>query len=327
MKLFIKFKLRKYFYFSFKTKIIFLIINISYILFIRDGQNDYIDKKDIRIALCTMGKEENLYVNEFVEYYIKIGIDHIFIYDDNESDVEKIVNFIDKKYLDNITIYETKKYNIDNQSIAFTQCYKNNLNKFDWFLMVDMDEFLYIINDTLKGYLTKRRFNKCDFIKIHWVYPRNNNLIYYESKPLFERLKPPYEKSNFIKSIIRGNISNLRYWVHSPYISPKRNITCNNIGKKIYYKEMNFKSLRKINIDKAYIIHFEFKSTEEFINKIKRGYKNWFGNNIESFLIKKILFYLKINGASAEKINFIEKELEINISKYIKKSSYLKYVL
>ncbi len=27
----------------------------------------YIEKKDIRIALCTMGKEENLYMNEFVE--------------------------------------------------------------------------------------------------------------------------------------------------------------------------------------------------------------------------------------------------------------------
>ena len=77
-----------------------------------------------------------------------------------------------------------------------------------------------------------------------------------------------------IKSIIRGNITDLRYWIHSPYISPKRNVTCNNVGKKIYYKKMNFELIRKINIEKAYIIHFEFKSTEEFINKIKRGYSN-----------------------------------------------------
>ena len=186
--------------------------------------------------------------------------------------------------------------------------------------------FYIIIDDTLKGYLTQKTFNKCDFIKIHWVFPKNNELIYYEPKPLFERFKPPYVQSHFVKSIIRGNISDLRFWVHSPYISPYRNVTCNNVGKKIYYKEMNFEFIRNINIDKAYIIHFEFKSTEEFINKIKRGYKNWFGNDIEKFIIKKILFYLKINGISSEKINFIEQELDLNISKYIKNSLYFKNI-
>ena len=80
---------------------------------------------------------------------------------------------------------------------------------------------------------------------------------------------------------------------------------------------MNFELIDKVNIDKAYIIHFEFKSTEEFINKIKRGYSNWFGNDTEKALIRKILIYLKINGISSEKINFIEKELNLNIPKYI----------
>ena len=308
---------RIYSFFSIKVKLIFIISNIHYIIFIVNRHNSYSDKKDINVALCTMGREENLYLNEFIGYYLKLGINHIFIYDDNEPDVEKIINIIDKKYLGNITVYETKKLNIDKQADAFTQCYKNNFKKFDWFLMLDMDEFLYIINDSLKGYLTQKSFNKCDFIKIHWVYPKNNDLVYYDSRPLFERFKPPYVKSKMIKSIIRGNITDLRYWVHSPYISPKRNITCNNLGNKIYYKEINFEFIRKINIKKAFIIHFEFKSTEEFINKIKRGYSKWFGNEIEKFLIKKILFYLKINGVSTEKINFIEKELDLNLSKYL----------
>ena len=42
----------------------------------------------IKIALCTMGRKENLYIKEFVDYYIKLGIDHIFIYDDN-SQIQK----------------------------------------------------------------------------------------------------------------------------------------------------------------------------------------------------------------------------------------------
>ena len=268
-------KNRIFSFFFIKVKFLFLIIIIHHIIFIDNGQKSYSDKKDINVALCTMGKEENLYLNEFIGYYLKLGVNHIFIYDDNDEDIEKITNVIDKKYLGNI-----------------------------------------IINDSLKGYLTQKVFNKCDFIKIHWVFPKNNNLLYYDSRPLFERFKPPYIKSELIKSIIRGNITDLRYWIHSPYISPKRNVTCNNVGKKIYYKKMNFELIRKINIEKAYIIHFEFKSTEEFINKIKRGYSNWHGNEIEKVFLKKILFYLKINGASTEKIKFLERELDLNLSKY-----------
>lgn len=54
-------------------------------------------KKTIKIALCTMGSQENVYAKEFIEYYIKLGIDHIFIYDDNPPLTEKIRDVIDEK--------------------------------------------------------------------------------------------------------------------------------------------------------------------------------------------------------------------------------------
>ena len=64
---------------------------------------------EIKISLCTMGRKENLYVKEFVEYYIKLGIDHIFIYDDNEQNTEKISDALGNKYKNRITIYENIK--------------------------------------------------------------------------------------------------------------------------------------------------------------------------------------------------------------------------
>ncbi len=270
-------------------------------------------KNNIKIALCTMAREENLYINEFIEYYLKLGVDHIFIYDDNQNNTEKIIDAVYKKFIINVTVYEAKKFNIENQSFAFTECYKNNYNKFDWFLMLDIDEFLFIVNNTLKGYLTNKRFNKCDFIKINWVYATDNDLIYYDPRPVFERFKPPYIKSEFVKSIVRGNIVGLKYMVHSPYISPKRNITCNNIGKKIYYKKMNFENIRPINIKLAYIIHFSEKSTEEFVKKVKRGYKNWITTK---FVNDKPKVYFSHNKVTLEKINYIEKELNISLTEY-----------
>jgi hypothetical protein len=180
--------------------------------------------------------------------------------------------------------------------------------------MVDMDEFLYIKNDSLKNYLLNPIFNKCDFIKFHWVIPNDNNHIYYENKPLFKRFKGPYQKSPFVKSIIRGKIKELQYMVHSPFKSPFRNVSCNNIGKKLNFNKLDIELINNINIEKAYIIHFQFKSTEEFVNKIKRGYHVW----TKSYIYKtRIKSYFERNTITEEKIKYFEKELKINLSNYI----------
>ncbi len=265
-----------------------------------------------------MGKNENLYAREFIEYYMNLGVDHLFIYDDNDNFTEKIEDILDLKYKDKVSLYNAKQLNLNNQSDAFTNCYENNLKIYDWFIMIDMDEYLYIVKDSLKNYLTRIVFNKCDFIKVHWVNSKDNNLLYYDSRPLFERFPKPYLKSIFIKSIIRGNITNLKYWVHSPFISPDRNVTCDNEGKKIQYKYMNFESIDEINIKKAYLIHFRFKSTEEFINKYKRGYKNWFKNETK-ILLSKMKEYFTETELTLEKLNYIEKELKLDLSEYKKK--------
>ena len=309
----------KYPFNNFKKKKILLVLIYCLIFFA--FYSNFKNGKGIKVALCTMGKMENLYIKEFVDYYTKLGIDHIFIYDDNEPGTEKISDALDKNHKKTVTIKETNTFHIDNQSTAFSNCYKSNIDKFDWFLMVDMDEFLFIVNNTLKGYLTNKVFNKCDFIKFHWVITTDNDLVYYDKRPLFERFKPPYLKTQFIKSIVRGNISDLKYWVHSPFISPKRNITCNNEGKRIYYKRMNFETLYPININKAYIIHFRYKSTEEFVNKLKRGYSDWFKKRLRKFVLGNIKTYLKINKPTLEKINLIEKELKVDLSKFKRKAS------
>ena len=78
-----------------------------------------------------------------------MGIDKIIIYDDNDMNSEKISDMIDFQYKDFIEICEAKKLNISNQPQAFTDCYEKYKSIFDWFLMVDMDEYLYIKKNRL----------------------------------------------------------------------------------------------------------------------------------------------------------------------------------
>ena len=252
--------------------------------------------------------KKKIYIKEFIRYYINLGINHFFIYDDNEPNTELISTEVENIYKDFITIYKKN----GSQEYSYNDCYQKNNNNYDWILFVDFDEYLYIKKYPLKFYLNKPIFNKCDFIHFHWVMATDNNLIHYDNRSLFERFKSPYIKSNFIKSIVRGNIKELKYSVHSPIESPYKNISCNNIGKIIRFKTMGVGYLSDINIKQGYIIHFRFKSTEEFINKYKRGY------GVKSVLNNLIDDYFKYNNVSLDKILFIQKELNINLTKYIK---------
>ena len=79
---------------------------------------------------------------------------------------------------------------------------------------------------------------------------------------------------------------------------------------------MEIEEVNPINIKKAYIIHFRYKSTEEFILKYKRGYSNWFGDRIKSFLYVNLKEYFQLNQLTLEKINLIEKELNLSLIEF-----------
>ena len=268
------------------------------------------ENNKIKVALCTMGRNENLYINEFVNYHLSLGVDRIFLYDDNVDEKEKFINVITPN--DSVVIEYNKDYGLINQEQAFTHCYTKHKNEFDWIIIIDIDEFLIINNGTLKGYLSDKVFDKCDFIKIHWKMNKDNNLVHYENKSLFERFKGPYILENFIKTILKGGINNLTYAVHSPKFSPERNVTCDNTGRIVNYTKLHFQSMKPHNSDRAYILHFHFKSTEEHINKFKRGYKNWPHLNIDGWIYN----YFKNNKVTLEKIELFEKEFNITLDKY-----------
>ena len=59
--------------------------------------NKYINRRNpdhLKVCLCVICKEENLYLKEFVEAYRKLGFNHIFIYDNNDINSEKIEEVI-----------------------------------------------------------------------------------------------------------------------------------------------------------------------------------------------------------------------------------------
>ena len=116
--------------FIYRKKKIIIIIFIILISLFFNASKFCEEKENIKVALCTMGKKENLYIKEFIQYYIKLGIDHIFIYDNNDLDTEKFSEIIDKNE-SKVSIFDTKMLKIEHQNTAFTKCYRDNINKYD----------------------------------------------------------------------------------------------------------------------------------------------------------------------------------------------------
>ena len=51
----------------------------------------------LKVCLCSIGKTENLYVQEYVEYYRKLGYDKIFLYDNNDKNEEAFQDILNNK--------------------------------------------------------------------------------------------------------------------------------------------------------------------------------------------------------------------------------------
>ena len=86
--------------------------------------------------------------------------------------------------------------------------------------------------------------------------------------------------------------------------------------------KIDIESVDPINFDKAILIHFRYKSTEEFIAKYTRGYSDWLGDSLKDVLNSHVNVYFEQNKITLEKINYIEKELNINLW-FIKLKFYL----
>ena len=230
-----------------------------------------------KICLCVIAKNENLYAKEYVDYYMKIGYDNIFLYDNNDINGEHFEDVIND-YIKNgfVKIIDWRQRNRSSfpQLEAYKDCYQRNKKIYNWLSFFDMDEFLEINKKyrTIYDFFNDKIFENCKVIKINWLTYTNNKNLYYENKPLQERIKTSNSNesiSNHIKSTIKGNL-NVNYWENAENAhSSKLNITCcSSSGKRISFDSPFLKPPDYTN---AKLKHYWYKSFEEFCLKFRRG--------------------------------------------------------
>ena len=261
-------------YYEKKIYFFFKLINILLILFGMIFMN-FLNESNIKTAICLIIKQENRYIKEFVDYYKKLNINKIFLYDNNDINGEHFEGILSKYIKLNFVEIINYRGKYKPQFQAYNHCYNNKNKDFNWIAFFDADEYLYIHFFTdINKFLSLYKFRKCSNIIINWKNYGDNDKIYYEPKPLQERFTKPFyfnkktiknKLSSAGKTIVRTGL-NLT-WAHFPHYLKNKPI-CRPNGKilKNYFSPPQYWS--------AYIKHYATKSTEEFIERIIRGTVN-----------------------------------------------------
>jgi len=207
----------------------------------------------MRVALVCIAKNEDNYIEEWIDYHRKLKFDKFFIYQNNwrfSKDFDDVV----KCKLNG----ETK------QLTAYNHFIRNNYWDFDWVAFFDVDEFLVLKkHNNIKEFLEE--YSECDAIGINWVIFGDNNLQSITEWSVINRFtKRQLSVNSHIKSIVR-----LCKDGEKPIFNNPHNVDLNWVDT---HKRVNNGPMSKIPSDDiAQLNHYFVKTKQEFMRKIQRG--------------------------------------------------------
>lgn len=267
-------------------------------------------------VVCAIAKNENRYINDWVNYYIGLGIDHIYLFDNNDKSTEYVGNYIDK--IDKVTVINVN--NIHEQSFQLT-CYNNFYERynrqFKWAMFIDIDEFLTGVSD-INAFLAQSKFAQYEMIRIKWkIFGDDNKLSRDLSIPVYKAIQKEivdHKFSNNGKCIVRGglvgvNVGSCHFAfrgtrcegmkAEGPDLKPL--VGCLPSGKPC---NSRIAITEDYSAETVFLNHYMTKTLTEFISqKLGRG-DAVFAKRQTTFD-----YYWKVNEKTEEKLKFIEQFL------------------
>ena len=258
--------------------------------------------------MCSIIKEENKYIKDFIKHYKLLGYNHFFIYDNNDKNGEKLEDVISDEINSGlVSIFNFRGFRGKKrgpQMDAYYNCYKNFKNYCSWISFFDIDEYLIIDKGfiTLQQLLNNDRYKNCDGISVNWKVYHDNNFLEYKNKSIIQRFTgikyDIYSKTT--KLIVRGKISkNLKksYSAHTLWYNIR---FCNTLGKRI--SDKFWKTPYSYNY--MHLNHYKTKTISEYCQKLKKGNVYYNDKSLTpKYLKDRFNDFFKINNKTEEKVN------------------------
>ena len=253
----------------------------------------------MKIAIIAIAKNEELYINEWINYHLNLGFDNIIICDnDDELILPSIVT-------DNRVIIEdyTGIYGV--QQMAYQQSFRKYKEQYDWILLIDIDEFLVLDkHKDVKEFLSSFDDN-VDCIKLCWKHFTDNEEldVIDGNYNVFDRFKTVIEtnRDNFVKQFIKTSSidDDIIERIHQHDILSHKITTVDSLGNKCHMNRM----LNKVVYGNAWVNHYKTKTIGEFIRqKYFRG-----GPNRNNAKYGRFEYFFEINKKTDEKVAYAEK--------------------
>ena len=233
-------------------------------------------------AICCIAKCENHYLKEWADYHLSLGFSHIYIYDNNDEDGEKIAPLCES--YDNVIVLDCRG-KVNYQKRAYTEFYRKYGNTYDWIAYIDVDEFITFNESTniktINEFLHTFDEKKVDVIQLNWMLYGDNDLVCTDSFSVLDRFVKPlafnirmwgngFDENNWVKSIYRGGLPDGDW-----YIGPH---TCHKIAGLSFVDDKGEKCKgdenKPYDFSIAYVRHFYTKTIVEWIIKKSRGRSN-----------------------------------------------------
>ncbi|WP_420317642.1 glycosyltransferase family 92 protein [Ekhidna sp.] len=145
------------------------------------------------LTFATNFKNENPYLKDWIEYHVKVGVNHFYLYDqDGGEEAQEILRPYEEKgivtrhpwtHLDG-TRFDgaTKWWQRNKNHMGFAHAAKNYRKEFQWLMKIDVDEFLFPIDGSthLHNWLNTVDVKKIKGIKLPRINFGNNG---YDTKP------------------------------------------------------------------------------------------------------------------------------------------------
>ncbi len=159
----------------------------------------------MNVALACIAKNEDYYINEWLEYNLYLGFDKIFVYNNDWQ------FHIDSPFVETISVEGRGK-----QEVVYNNFLNEYKNEYDWVAFFDVDEFLVLKkHDNIKDFL--KDYNGFNCIGINWHLFGDNN----QPKPTNEYsvlkrfTRRGLKVDKHIKCIVRPSVIT-NYKIHAP---------------------------------------------------------------------------------------------------------------
>jgi Glycosyl transferase family 2 len=254
-------------------------------------------------ALCAVMRDEDRYIDEWVDYHLALGFEQVHIYDSHPNftlaqwyekrlhteDTNDNSNTIDRIHLSHRVLPDTGTDAGKVQEIVYGECIEHLRslpNPPKWVMVLDGDEFLVFRNSSNT---TSQYSNVVDFLtehlqsgslQINWITMGSSKETTYRDEPVTKRFQYAISGDGFPETKAVAVLDHIVGWkVH--YVFHKPGYDAIGMGGRRVGLRGALCCIKNGDVSVAAIYHYKYKSEEEF------NYKNCVRGDIYKFVKSK----------------------------------------